>query len=290
MEDRRPSLAPFECASGISWLSHYSAKGTNRCERRLASAHEDASESPPESVPCSGFVHSIETCGTVDGPGLRYVLFLSGCPLRCQYCHNPDAQGKPHGEIRTSESVIEDVVKYRNFIRRGGITISGGEPMMQNEFVHDVFRRAKAEGIHTTLDTSGFLGHRASDEMLESVDLVLLDIKSSDPQTYRETTGVSLQPTLDFARRLSDLGKSMWIRFVLVPGLTDDEANVRGVAKFVAGLTSVERVEVLPFHKLGESKYEQLGMRYQLSDTAAPSPEQMASCRQIFSEEGVTTR
>ncbi len=289
MEDRIHSLAHHDCDSGASLQHSCSLDPSIACERERPQEVVAAEKASESSTSQSGYIHSIETCGTVDGPGLRYVMFLSGCPLRCLYCHNPDAQGKPHGEIRTSESVIEEVLRYRNFIRRGGITISGGEPMMQNEFVHDVFRRAKAEGIHTALDTSGFLGHRASDAMLESVDLVLLDIKGSDPKTYRETTGVALQPTLDFARRLSDLGKSMWIRFVLVPGLTDDETNVRGVAKFVAGLNTVERVEVLPFHKLGESKYEQLGMRYQLGDTPAPTMEQVARCREIFSSEGVTT-
>ncbi|MBB3210321.1 pyruvate formate lyase activating enzyme [Rhodopirellula rubra] len=289
MEDRIHSLAHHDCDSGASLQHSCSLDPSIACERERPQEVVAAEKASDSSTSQNGYIHSIETCGTVDGPGLRYVMFLSGCPLRCLYCHNPDAQGKPHGEIRTSESVIKEVLRYRNFIRRGGITISGGEPMMQNEFVHDVFRRAKAEGIHTALDTSGFLGHRASDAMLESVDLVLLDIKGSDPKTYRETTGVALQPTLDFARRLSDLGKSMWIRFVLVPGLTDDETNVRGVAKFVAGLKSVERVEVLPFHKLGESKYEQLGMRYQLGDTPAPTSGQVARCREIFSTEGVTT-
>ncbi|EMI52759.1 pyruvate formate-lyase-activating protein [Rhodopirellula sallentina] len=307
MDDRIPSLAHHDCNSGASLNDCCPRDPSIGCERdrdsnavpqsRVAEHRHDVAptqsrEASPADVqpePVQGFIHSVETCGTVDGPGLRYVMFLSGCPLRCQYCHNPDAQGKPHGEVRTADSVIEEVLRYRNFIRRGGLTISGGEPMMQIEFVHEVFRRAKAEGIHTALDTSGFLGHRASDEMLDCMDLVLLDIKGSAPQIYRETTGVSLQPTLDFARRLSDLGKSMWIRFVLVPGLTDDESNVRGVAQLVAGLNAVERVEILPFHKLGESKYEQLGMRYQLHQTPEPTDEQVARCREIFALEGVTT-
>ncbi len=234
-----------------------------------------------------GHVHSIETCGAVDGPGLRYVLFLSGCPLRCLYCHNPDAQGKPRGESRTAGEAIEEVRRYRNFIKRGGLTISGGEPLMQSEFVHAVFHAAKADGIHTTLDTSGFVGDRASDELLADTDLVLLDIKSSDPDTYRRTTGVALQGTLDFAKRLDRIQKPTWVRFVLVPGLTDAEANIRGVAQFTAGLQNVERVEVLPFHKMGESKYAKLGMKYELSDTQEPTDEEVARCRHFFADYGV---
>lgn len=233
-------------------------------------------------------VHSIETCGTVDGPGVRYVLFLSGCPLRCQYCHNPDTQGKPSGDRRDAASVVADIVRYRNFIKSGGLTISGGEPLMQADFVHAVFERVKHAGLHTTLDTSGFLGDRASDELLACTDLVLLDIKSFAPDTYKIVTGVELQPTLRFAKRLDALGKPMWIRFVLVPGLTDAHENVDGLARFVAGLSSVQRVEVLPFHKMGESKYEQSGMDYQLAGTPEPTAAEMQAVRDIFESHDVS--
>ncbi|MBC2606753.1 pyruvate formate lyase-activating protein [Pelagicoccus albus] len=234
-----------------------------------------------------GHIHSVETCGTVDGPGLRYVLFLSGCPLRCQYCHNPDAQGRPAGSEKTAGEVLADVVKYKNFIKRGGLTISGGEPLMQPEFVHALFRGAKEQGLHTTLDTSGFLGHRASDRLLDNVDLVLLDIKSFDPTTYKKVTGVTLSPTLEFAKRLDAKGIDVWIRFVLVPGLTDAEENIDGLAEFVSELGNVAKVEILPFHKMGESKYKQMDLPYHLADTSEPEPEEVERARSIFARHGV---
>ncbi len=240
------------------------------------------------SLDTVGHIHSVETCGTVDGPGLRYVLFLSGCPLRCQYCHNPDAQGSPAGTNKTAGEVLEDVLKYRNFIRKGGLTVSGGEPLMQPNFVHALFKEAKREGLHTTLDTSGFLGYKASDALLENVDLALLDIKSFDSATYKEVTAVDLKPTLDFARRLDQLGIDVWIRFVLVPGLTDAEDNIDGLARFVASLGNVAKVEILPFHKMGESKYQQLNKPYKLANTPEPTPEEVERARQIFASHGVT--
>lgn len=236
-----------------------------------------------------GHIHSVETCGTVDGPGLRYVLFLSGCPLRCQYCHNPDTQGKPCGEVKSSHAVLEDVLKYRNYIRNGGLTISGGEPLMQPEFVHAVLKGAKEAGLHTALDTSGFLGYKASDELLEQVDLVLLDIKSFNPVTYQQVTGVSLSPTLEFADRLDNLGKDVWIRYVLVPGLTDAESNMDGLAQYIATFDNVKRVEILPFHKMGESKYASLGKKYQLASTPEPTRAQVDRARSIFARYGVPT-
>jgi len=241
-----------------------------------------------EMLSTEGHIHSVETCGTVDGPGLRYVLFLHGCPLRCQYCHNPDAQGRPNGKVITAGDALRDIVKYKNFIRSGGLTISGGEPLMQADFVHAIFRGAREAGIHTTLDTSGFLGRNASDDLLENVDLVLLDIKSHDPATYKTATGVDLNPTLEFAERLDRLGVDVWIRFVLVPGLTDAEDNIDGLARFVSSLGNVAKVEILPFHKMGESKYEQLGKPYALSQTKEPSNQEIIRARSIFDRHGVT--
>lgn len=240
---------------------------------------------PPLSTP--GFVHSVETCGTVDGPGLRYVLFLSGCPLRCQYCHNPDAQGKPCGETRTAGEVLEDVLKYKKFLKKGGLTISGGEPLMQPDFVHAVMAGAKKAGIHTALDTSGFVGHKACDAILDNVDLVLLDIKSWSPMTHKFVTGVCIDPTIRFARRLAELNRPAWIRFVLVPGLTDNERNIAGLAEFVATLPNVERMEILPFHKMGEDKYRRNGIPYQLTHTPAPTDAEVDRARQIFADYGV---
>ncbi|TVP77514.1 MAG: pyruvate formate lyase-activating protein [Puniceicoccaceae bacterium] len=234
-----------------------------------------------------GFVHSVETCGTVDGPGLRYVLFLHGCPLRCQYCHNPDAQGKPCGETRSAEAAFTEVLKYKSFIRKGGLTISGGEPLMQPDFVHALFALAKEAGIHTTLDTSGFVGQKASDALLDLTDLVLLDIKSFSPMTHKIVTGVCVDQTLKFAKRLEARGNQVWIRFVLVPGLTDNEKNIEGLAEFVAGLSNVARVEILPFHKMGEDKYKRAGLPYQLGRTPAPTESQIARAREIFAKYGV---
>lgn len=234
-----------------------------------------------------GRVHSVETCGSVDGPGLRYVIFLSGCPLRCVYCHNPDTQDHKCGTYTSADEVVAQALRYRNFIRKGGITISGGEPLLQPEFVKAVFQSARRAGLHTALDTCGFVGDRADDELLQSTDLVLLDIKSWNPALYKSVTGVKLEPTLRFARRLSDMGKAMWIRFVLVPGLTDGEENMRGLAGFIKTLDCVERVEILPFHKFGESKHQIMGTDYQLMSTPAATAEDVARAKAIFAEEGV---
>lgn len=237
-----------------------------------------------------GHIHSVETCGTVDGPGLRYVLFLQGCPLRCQYCHNPDAQGKPHGKTQSAREVFEDVLKYKAFIRNGGLTISGGEPLIQSTFVHSMFRLCKDAGLHTTLDSSGHVGHRGSDALLDLTDLVLLDIKSFDPATHKHVTGVAVERTLEFAKRLSGRGNKMWVRFVLVPGLTDKPDNVDGLAHFVSQLKTVERVEILPFHKYGEEKYKRLGIPYHLADTPVPTEEDIEAVRAIFAKHAIEAR
>lgn len=244
---------------------------------------------PALEDPTAGYIHSVETCGTVDGPGLRYVLFLNGCPLRCQYCHNPDAQGRPSGELTSAAEAFEDVLKYKSFIRKGGLTISGGEPLMQADFVQAMFQQARDAGIHTALDTSGFVGHKASDELLDLTDLVLLDIKSFSPMTYKYVTGVCVDQTLKFAKRLSARGNKMWIRFVLVPGLTNAESNIEGLAQFVSTLEHVERVEILPFHKMGEEKYARSGIAYNLTQTPTPTAGEIAAARSIFARHGIET-
>lgn len=251
--------------------------------------YPEPSDSDAPSLSTLGFIHSVETCGTVDGPGLRYVLFLTGCPLRCLYCHNPDTQGRPCGVSKSAGDALEEILRYRSFIRKGGLTVSGGEPLLQPEFVHALLAGAKRHGIHTALDTSGFLGNQASDALLENVDLVLLDIKSWIPETYRRTTGSRIEPTIAFARRLEATGKAAWIRFVLVPGLTDAQENIAGLADFVATLSNVERVEILPFHKMGESKYQASGLPYELSDTPSPTDAELQRARKIFAAHGVET-
>lgn len=235
-----------------------------------------------------GYVHSVEIGSFVDGPGLRFVVFLAGCPLRCQYCHNPDTWQLP--DERTDSSEILDRIRTASHFLvtgGGGVTVSGGEPLMQPRFAEEIIAGSKEMGLHTALDTSGFLGDRASDRLLDMTDLVLLDIKSFDEQTYRVLTGVNVKPTLDFAKRLSARGNRMWIRFVLVPGVTDAPDNVDGVAGFVAGLTCVERVEVLPFHQMARHKWEELGIPYELAETEPPSPELLESVVAIFEKHGL---
>ncbi|GAA3026122.1 pyruvate formate-lyase-activating protein [Kitasatospora albolonga] len=238
----------------------------------------------------TGSVHSWDLSTGVDGPGTRFVTFLAGCPLTCLYCHNPDTMKMRNGRRTTADAVVAEAAKYTTFIRAsgGGATISGGEPLLQPAFAGELFHRYKHElGLHTALDTSGFLGARATDKLLADVDLVLLDIKSWDRELYRKVTGRPLEPTLDFARRLADLGKEVWVRFVLVPGLTDPVDNVEGVAGFAASLGNVTRVDVLPFHKLGAAKYEALGQDFALADTPSPTPEQVAAARGVFTRHGL---
>lgn len=240
--------------------------------------------------PSEGSVHSWDLSTGVDGPGTRFVTFLAGCPLTCLYCHNPDTMRMRSGKRTSADDVIAEARKYTRFISAsgGGATVSGGEPLLQPVFAGELLHRMKHElGLHTALDTSGFLGARATDALLRDVDLVLLDIKSWDRDTYRHLTGRPLEPTLDFARRLAALGKEVHLRFVLVPGLTDARENVDGVAAFAAGLGNVSRVDVLPFHKLGESKWDALGMPFTLHGTPSPTAAQVAEAKAVFAARGL---
>jgi pyruvate formate lyase activating enzyme len=237
-----------------------------------------------------GWVHSWDLVTGADGPGSRMTLFMAGCPMRCQYCHNPDTWKMKGGIRRPIEQVMDRVERYSTLMKvtGGGLTVSGGEPLLQARFVANVFHRSKAEvGVHTALDTSGILGDRLSDAELLDIDLTLLDIKSGLPETYERVTGRQIQPTLDFARRLSDLGRAMWIRFVLVPGLTDAPENVEAVADIVAGLRGVERVEVLPFHQFGRHKWATTGEPYLLGETRPPSEESLERAREPFRDRGL---
>jgi pyruvate formate lyase activating enzyme len=226
----------------------------------------------------------------LDGPGVRFVAFLAGCPLRCLYCHNPDTACLTDSPLRDADDLLAEIRAQLPFLRRGGgVTISGGEPLVQPEFVKTLLRGAKSLGLHTAIDTTGYLGRRVDDEHLALTDLWLLDVKSFVPETYRAVTGVDLAPTLEFARRLAAAGKKMWLRFVVVPGLTDAPDNIDGVARFAASLGSaVERVEVLPFHKLGEYKWAQLGRPYALGSTPAATPAQAEAARARFRAHGLT--
>lgn len=239
-----------------------------------------------------GWVHSFETGSTVDGPGVRLTLFMSGCLLRCQYCHNPDTWHLKDGHRVELKTAIRRLGDFAPMLRAmgGGLTISGGEPLVQAGFTRDLFAAAKRMGLHTALDTSGFLGARADDAYLANVDLVLLDIKSGDPATYLAVTGKELAPTLRFAERLNALGKPVWVRYVLVPGLTDAPDNIGKVAAFVGPMRNVERVEVLPFHQMGEFKWKALGLDYRLGDVQAPSAEQVKMAIDIFRQAGCEAR
>lgn len=225
-----------------------------------------------------GYVHSYETGSRLDGPGVRVTIFVSGCPLRCQYCHNPDTWHLRHGIHVSAERVITRLAQFAPALRalRGGLTISGGEVLVQIGFTARILNGAKSLGLHTAIETSGFLGARATDEYLRNLDLVILDIKSGNSDTYRQVTKRELAPTLRFAERLSTMNKPVWVRFTLVPGLTDDPANVEAVAKFVAPMKNVEWVEVLPFHQLGAFKWKALNLEYTLADTPPAPPELVA--------------
>jgi pyruvate formate lyase activating enzyme len=239
-----------------------------------------------------GWVHSYETGSTVDGPGVRVTLFVSGCLLRCVYCHNPDTWHLKDGTKVSYERTEQALASYAAPLRAmgGGLTISGGEPLTQVHFTKRLFAAAKRMGLHTALDTSGFLGVRADESYLQSVDLVLLDVKSWDPATYRRVTSQDVRPTIRFAERLAAQSKAVWVRFVLVPGLTDDPFNVEGIARFVAPMKNVEWVEVLPFHQMGAFKWKACGLDYKLSDTPTPSGELVARVTEQFRDAGCRVR
>ena len=234
----------------------------------------DENDAQDEADGAFGYAHSYETSSRYDGPGLRVVLFLSGCLLRCTYCHNPDTWHLKDGTYISAQQVLDRLAAFAPALRSldGGLTISGGEPMVQLAFTRRILAGAKRMGLHTAIETSGFLGDRADDRFLSCLDLVLLDIKSGDPETYRAATGRELAPTLRFAERLASIGKPVWVRFTLVPGLTDDPANVDKIAQFVAPMSNVEWVEVQPFHQLGAFKWKAMHLDYKQTDTPAASP------------------
>lgn len=243
-----------------------------------------------------GSVHSWELVTAVDGPGTRLTIFLAGCAMRCQYCHNPDTWRIRHGKDTPLDEVLALIDRYQRIFRvtGGGVTLSGGEPLLQPSFVRRIFRHCAERGIHTALDTSGFLGSWASDALLADTSLVLLDVKSGLPDVYRTVTRRDLAPTLEFGRRLARLEVPMWIRFVLVPGLTDGFDNVEAVAEYAASLQAVgsggavERVEVLAFHQLGRDKWHELGETYPLENTQPPSAELLERVRDQFRSRGLT--
>ena len=233
----------------------------------------DESRLQDEADGAFGTVHSYETASRYDGPGLRFVLFVSGCPLRCSYCHNPDSWHLKDGTCISARQVIDRLKGFASALDAldGGLTISGGEPLVQIAFTQRILSAAKQMGLHTAIETSGNLGDRVDDNYLSNLDLILLDIKSSDPEIYRNLTGRELAPSLRFAERLAAMSKRVWVRFTLVPECTDDPANVDGIAKFVAPMRNVEWVEVQPFHQLGAFKWRALNLEYKHANTPTPT-------------------
>ena len=241
-----------------------------------------------------GRIHSFESFGTVDGPGIRFVIFLQGCPLRCQYCHNPDTW-KGEGTAYSIDEVVQRALRYKNYFgEKGGITVTGGEPLLQIDFVTELFTALKAKGVHTCVDTSGITFDPSSavsvekhTKLLEVADLFLLDIKHIDDEACKTLTGKSNANTLAFAKFLSDHQKPMWIRQVLVPGITDADESLYRTRAFIETLGTVEKIEVLPYHTMGEVKYEKLGIEYPLKGVEAPKKERVMNAKRILYGESV---
>lgn len=281
-----------EPSIGSRYDLHVTRKGAaeSKALRDYYAEHPGDVEEAEEGDDVIGYVHSWEVGSTVDGPGLRFVGFLTGCPLRCQFCHNPDTWHKYNGHPVSVSRSMQRIGSFAQVLKvcNGGITISGGEPALQRGFVTQIFRRCKQMELHTCLDTSGRMGDRFTDQELMDIDLNLLDIKSGDPDIYKKITNQPLQPTLDYAHRLSALKRPMWIRFVLVPGLSDGYDNVAKVADICAGLESVERVEILRFHQMGKDKWRKLGLEYPLETVLPPNPELTERVRGQFRSRGLT--
>jgi len=257
-----------------------------------------------------GWVHSVESFGTVDGPGLRMVVFLQGCPMRCAYCHNPDTWPEKKGTLMSSEELIERFLRNQSYYKNGGITVSGGEPLCQVEFVTDLFRKAKKEGISTCLDTSGVMfpyrkqakrweaaqtgiheeirnfatavSLKEYEELLSVTDLILLDIKHIDAEAHRKLTGHSNEATFAFLEYLEERKVPVWIRRVAVPGRTDEEAELLRLGEFIGGFSNVKAVEVLPYHTMGIAKYKELGIPYRLEGVPQMDAETAKKCRQTI--------
>lgn len=236
-----------------------------------------------------GRIHSVESFGSADGPGVRYIVFLKGCNMRCQYCHNPDTWAKDGGELMTPEEVLKKALRYKTYWKeKGGITVSGGEALLQIDFVTELFRLAKEKGVNTCLDNSGNPFSLEEpfkskfDELMKYTDLFMLDIKHMDDAAHRKLTGQTNQNILEMAAYLSDHGKAMWIRHVLVPGITTEEDELHRLRSFLDTLKTVERVEVLPYHTLGVFKWKELGIPYQLEGVDPPTKEQIDRAKEIL--------
>lgn len=256
---------------------------------KVKSQHIELSDLPTSETMLR--VHSVESFGSVDGPGIRFVIFLKGCAMRCQYCHNPDTWDRAGGNLRSVDDVLSQALRYRSYWgEKGGITVSGGEALLQIQPLTELFHKAKDLGINTCLDTSAQPFSRkdgrflAFEALMKYTDLVLLDIKHIDNGAHKRLTGWENENILDCARYLSDIHKPVWIRHVLVPGINDDDESLHRLRSFIDTLSNVERVEVLPYHDLGVYKWEQLGIPYKLTDVKPPTEESVLHARKILTE------
>ena len=246
----------------------------------------------PERRNMEGYIHSTESFGSVDGPGVRFVVFFSGCPMRCQFCHNPDTWNMTDGELRSADELIRNALRYRTYWKDGGgITVSGGDPLMQIDFLTEFFRKAKEQGIHTVIDTSGAPFTREEpffgkfNELMKFTDLLLVDIKHIDDEQHKILTGRSNRNILDMAEYLSEIGKPVWIRHVLVPGRNDTDEYLEKLYDFIKKLNNVQKVEVLPYHTLGEFKWKELGYDYPLAGVEPPTKERISNANEILHTE-----
>lgn len=236
-----------------------------------------------------GAIHSTESFGSVDGPGIRFLIFLKGCRMRCRYCHNADTWDPRSDDMRTADELLDQAERYRSYWgKEGGITVSGGEPLLQIDFLLDLFRKAKARGIHTVIDTAGEPFTREEPffskfrELMQVTDLLLMDIKQIDPEEHRKLTGRPNDNILEMFRYLSSIGKPVWIRYVLVPGITDGDGFLKKTRRFIATLENVQKIEVLPYHSMGEYKWKELGVPYSLEGVKAPGAESVAHAESIL--------
>ena len=272
-----PGSAPLEAASPFEMRVHL---GEQAPETDVRSALKTGD---------LGFLHSFTTGSAVDGPGIRLVAWTTACMFRCKYCHNPDTWTLRNGIPVTLDRAFEEVRKYANGLRamHGGFTLSGGEPLMQDRFAARLFAGVRAMGVHTAIETNGFYGERLTDAELGDIDLIILDMKAFTPEQHRRVTGLTNSEVLDFCHRLAALKRPMWLRYVLVPGLTDIPEEMDAVARFGASLGVVERAEILPFHQMGRYKWERLDIEYDLARTEPPTSEGVASAVAIFRAAGL---
>ena len=243
----------------------------------------------PEGENMNGFIHSTESFGSVDGPGVRFVIFVAGCPMRCQFCHNPDTWNMQVGEKKSADDLLAQALRYKSYWKDGGgITVSGGEPLLQMDFMIELFQKAKEKGINTTIDTSGAPFTREEtffgkfNELMKYTDLLLVDIKHIDDEQHKLLTGHTNENILDMARYLAEIGKPVWIRHVLVPERSDKDEYLKELYEFIKTLNNVEKVEVLPYHTFGEYKWKELGYNYPLAGIEPPTKERIKNANEIL--------